>query len=87
MYLFLHKDMIHLVKEVSRGDEGDDGGALKETRAGEKMAKNKGQRGGKAGGINKRESQENYHYYSRSNENQKKWREEGEKKGETRHLA
>ena len=36
---FLHKDMIHLVKEVSRGDEGDDGGALKETRAGEKMAK------------------------------------------------
>jgi len=76
--------MIHLVKEVNRGDEGDDGGALKETRAG---AKNKGQRGGKAGGINKRESQENYHYYSRSNENQKKWREEGEKKGETRHLA
>ena len=52
MYLFLHKDIIHLVKEVSRGDEGDDGGALKETRAG---AKNKGQREGKAGGINKRE--------------------------------
>lgn len=33
LYLFLHKDMIHLVKEVSRGDEDDDGGggALKET--------------------------------------------------------
>lgn len=37
--------MIHLVKEVSRGDEDDDGGALKETGRGKegKKIKPKGQ--------------------------------------------